>query len=88
MLNLPDQQIKRCLPKCKAEIEQYKESQEQYWAREVVWAAKQVINAGGTLKWVKISRLTNMRRRHFEACLPFIPDYTDRQLAERILRLL
>lgn len=87
MLNLPDQQIKRCLPKCKAEIDKYKESQEQYWAREVMWAAKQILNAGGTLKWTGIHRITNMRRRNFELCLPFIHDYADRQLAELILRL-
>ena len=87
MLNLPEQRIKRYLPKCKAEIEQHKETQAQYWAREVVWAANQIINAGDTLKWIKISRRTNMRRKNFEVCLPFILDYADRQLVEQILLL-
>ncbi len=50
-------------------------------------AAYQVINAGGTLSWVKISRLIHMRRRYFEACLPYICDYANEELAQKIKNL-
>ncbi len=62
-------------------------NQKIYWARKVVWAANQVINAGGTLSWVKISRLIHMRRRYFEACLPYICDYANEELAQKIKNL-
>jgi len=76
------------LPKCLAEIQRYEESQEQYWAREVAWAARRVEDSGVTLTWRKVRDLTNMRRRDFEACLPYISDYADSELAEQILHLL
>ena len=73
---------------CFAEIQRHKESQKQYWAREIVWAVRQIDNTGDVLNWRKIRDLTNMRRRDFEACLPYIHDYADTALAERILHLL
>ena len=74
------------LPKCLAEIQRHEESQEQYWAREVAWAARQ--DNGVTLTWRKVRDLTNMRRRDFEACLPYISDYADSEFTEQILHLL
>ena len=88
MLRLTSKKISLYLPKCFAEIQRHKESQEQYWAREIVWAVRQVENTGDVLNWRKVRDLTNMRRRDFEACLPYIPDYADTAFAERILHLL
>lgn len=88
MLHFSSKRISLYLPKCLAEIKQHEESQEQYWAREVVWAVHQVVDTGGNLTWRKVRNLTNMRRRDFESCLPYIPDYIDNPLAERILHLL
>ena len=88
ILHLSSKKISLHLPKCLAEIQRYKESQEQYWAREVVWAARQIKASGVTLTWRKVRDLTNMRRRDFEACLPYISDYADGELDERILYLL
>ena len=88
ILHLSSKKISLYLPKCLAEIQQHKESQEQYWAREVAWAARQVEDSGVTLTWRKVRNLTNMRRRDFEACMPYIPDYADSELAEQILHLL
>lgn len=87
-LHLSGKRIALYLPRCKAEIEKYVETQEQYWAREVVWAANQIILSDGRLTLGKIERLTNMRRRNVEACLPFLLNYTDSQFAEQIQRLL
>lgn len=88
ILHLSSKKISLHLPKCLAEIQRHKESQEQYWAREVVWAVRQVEDRGGTLTWRKVRDLTNMRRRDFEACLPYISDYADRELVEQIIHLL
>ncbi len=88
ILHLSSKQISLYLPKCLREMQRHKESQKQYWAREVVWAARQVKDSGVTLTWRKVRDLTNMRRRDFEACLPYISDYADSELAEQILHLL
>lgn len=87
-MDLSSKKISLHLPKCLAEIEMHAESQEQYWAREVVWAARQVKASEVTLTWRKVRDLTNMRRRDFESCLPYIVDYANSELAEQILYLL
>lgn len=77
LLGLSSKKISLHLPKCFAEIQRHAESQKQYWAREVVWAVRQIEDTGCTLTWRKIRDLTNMRRRDFETCLLYIPDYVD-----------
>lgn len=72
MLHLSSKKISLYLPQCLAEIRRHEESQEQYWAREVVWAANQLISAGSPLVWRRIRELTNMRPANCRACLyPF-----------------
>lgn len=88
ILYLSSKKISLHLPKCLVEIQRHAESQEQYWAREVAWAARQMEDCGVTLTWRKVRDLTNMRRRDFEDCLPYISDYADSALAEQILNLL
>ena len=80
MLHLTSKKITLYLPRCLAEIRQHEESQEQYWAREVVWAANQLRAAGAPLVWRRIRELTNMRRRDLDACLPYIPIYADEEM--------
>ena len=88
ILHLSSKKISLHLPKCRAEIQRYEESQEQYWAREVVWAARQIKASGVTLTWRKVRDLTNISRRDFEVCLPYISEYAEGELAEQILHLL
>lgn len=82
LLHLSSKKISLYLPKCLAEIQRHQESQEQYWAREVVWAVRQIEDAGGTLTWRKIRDLTNMRRRDFQSCFPYISDYADSRFTQ------
>lgn len=84
MLNLPNKQVTLCLPQCLAEIRRNKESQEQYWAREVVWAANQLTIAGIPLVWHRIRELTNMRPQNFRDCLPYVADYADEEMAAQL----
>ncbi len=88
MLGLSNKKISMYLPKCLEEIQRYEESQEQYWARELVWAARMVLSSGDTLVWKKVRDMTNIKRRNLEACLPYITDYADRELAEQIRHML
>lgn len=88
ILHLSSKKISLYLPKCLAEIQRHEESQEQYWAREVAWAARQIENSGVSLTWRKVRDLTNMRRRDFEACLPYISEYADGELVAQMLHLL
>ena len=87
-MHLSSKKISLHLPKCLAEIQRYKESQEQYWAREVVCAVRQLEDRGATLTWRKVRDLTNIRRRDFEVCLLYISDYANRELGEQMLHLL
>ena len=77
MLNLSSKSISLHLPKCLAEIRKHEESQEQYWAREVVWAVRQIENRGDTVSFRKIRELTNIRRKNLERCMSYIQDYWD-----------
>lgn len=86
MLNLTSKKITLYLPKCLAEIRKHEESQEQYWAREVVWAANQIIASRSTLVWRRVRELTNMRRKNFEACVPYLSYYADSKLQKQILQ--
>lgn len=87
-LNLSGKQISLHLPKCLAEIKKFEETQEQYWAKEVVWAARLIEQSECNLSWRKIRDLTNMRRSDFERCLRFVDDYADFDLSERLANLL
>lgn len=86
-IGISDRRLKM-LPECMALIKSYQESQEQYWAREVVWAVHQVQKDGNILVWRRIRDLTNLRRKDFEACLLYIDTLVDAEFAERIRGLL
>lgn len=57
------------LPLCKKEVMKYKETQEEYWAREVIWAVRKIKEEGAPLNWKHIRNLTNMRKCNLESCL-------------------
>lgn len=75
MLHLSSKKISLYLPQCLAEIQQHEESQQQYWAREVVWAANQLRADGSPLVWRRIRELTNMRPENYSACLRYVLNY-------------
>ena len=87
-MHLPSKQILLYLPKCRSKIQRNQEGQEEYWARKVVWVVQQVQARDVILTWRKVRDLTNMRRKDFEACLPYISEYAEGEIAEKILRLL
>jgi len=75
MLGLPKNGL-RNYPLCRAEIMKYTESQEEYWARELIWAANTMMNAGRVVHMTGLMKLTNMRGRNILASLPYLDDTT------------
>ena len=73
-MGLPDKRFDK-LPKCKAEILKYQETQKEYWAREAVWAYRKLMREGQPVNWTKIRRLTNMRNVDFQGCRAFLDNY-------------
>lgn len=84
ILHLPSKRIETYLPRCKAEIEKYQESQEEYWAREVVWAVNHIITEGNRLNWKQIRNLTNMRKQDLIKCVPYLSNYVDTDMVDKI----
>lgn len=75
-LGLPKKGLRYC-PRCRAEILKYSETQEEYWARELVWAVNTILRDGRTPNITTIQRITNMRKSYIVACLPYINKYCD-----------
>lgn len=67
-LNISSKRISTYLPMCRAEIEKYKETQEEYWAREILWAIEKLKREGKAVNWKNIRMLTNIRKKDFIAC--------------------
>ena len=75
------------LPLCMDVIKEKYEKYEVYFAREIVWAAKQILTEEGVLNYTGIRRLTNLRRKHFDACKPYLDEFANKELADRIRQL-
>lgn len=73
MLGMPKNGL-RNYPLCRAEIMKHVESQEQYWARELEWAAKTMLGSVGVVHMTGLMKLTNMRVRNIIASLPYLDD--------------
>lgn len=78
------------LPKCRAVIQEYAESFEVYWAREVVWAYRVLMESANQrdIHWRDVRDLTNLRRDNFFASFPYLHLFTDQEMAEAIQNLL
>ena len=57
---------------CSAEIEKYKETQEEYWAREILWAIEKLKREGKAVNWKNIRDLTNIRKKDFLSCSVYL----------------
>lgn len=73
ILNLPNKRIDK-LPRCKEELKKNMESQEHYWARELIWAVESIEKSGGRLNWKQIRNLINLRKVNLELALEDLKD--------------
>ena len=75
------------LPLCKAEVNRYHETMQQYWAREIVWAYNKLQDNKAKLNWKAIRNLTNIRRCDFLAAQPLLYHYIDSENCTKIRNL-
>ena len=86
LLALPSKRME-LLPLCKALIIKNMESQEEYWAREIVWAANKVIADEQPFNWKHIRVLTNIRKQNLVASIPYLDCYGNKELVAKIIAL-
>jgi len=75
LLGYPKKSLYNC-PKCMAAIQKNYESQEEYWAREIIWAANQITSQNIPLTFTNIQKITNIRKRNLIVCFPYIKQYS------------
>lgn len=75
------------LPLCKAEVHRYHETMQQYWAREIVWAYRKLVDRKSKLNWRAIRDLTNIRRCDFLAAQSLLSHYADVETCAKIKAL-
>lgn len=68
IMGLPDKSIDS-MPLCKAEIEKYKETQEEYWLRELEWAINRIRQEEKAPTKTAVMSLTNLSRVDIVRCL-------------------
>lgn len=86
ILGFPDKRL-QLLPKSTEVVMKYYETQEQYWAKEVVWAVNKLEKDGKEVSQNQVRRLTNMRKDNLIASLPHL-EVIDSDIAEMIAKLL
>lgn len=86
-LKLPKNGL-RNYPMCRAEIQKHTETQEQYWAREVVWATNYLIQNGKALNLTNIKKLINIRTENFIACFSFLDTFTRDNVVDKLRKVL
>ena len=75
ILELPKNGL-RNYPLCRAEILKHTETQEQYWARELIWAAETMLCTKDIVHMTGLMKLTNMRVKNILAALPYLDNST------------
>lgn len=71
ILALPSKRL-YSMPKCKAEVLKYCESQPQYWARKLDWAVNKIDSEDIALNQKNIRKLTNMRKENIYSSIPYL----------------
>ena len=86
LMRWPDKRLD-LLPLCKAEVRRFYESMPQYWAREIVWAYRKLVDSKAKPNWRGIRDLTNIRRCDFLVAQSFLGHFTDAETCVKIKAL-
>ena len=81
-------QILKTMPMCRTEVLKHQEQQEQYWAREIVWAMGKIQEEGKMLNWKQVRVITNMRKDNALASLPYLKIIADPEVYEQVREIL
>ncbi len=66
----------RYLPLCRAEIEKYTETYEQFWAREIEWAVSCLRRDDKSICVTAITKMINIYNHQFYRAIPYLCDET------------
>lgn len=72
-LSFPDKRL-QYLPECRKEVMKYKETWEQYWSREIVWAVHTLHREGRQINWKSLREITNMRKENLIRSIPCLKE--------------
>ncbi len=78
------------MPQCREVLRRYKETYEQHWARRLVWAYKKLWaeKDSSPFYWIDLRRLTGIKKKNFPQISPFLEEFTDKDTADRIRKLI
>ena len=85
-MNLLGHQLEN-MPQCKVIFERYTESYPETWARKIIWAYKRLEEEGKSFCWTDIRKISGVKKKNFQAIVPYLIKHTDVKLLERIKEL-
>lgn len=86
LLKMPNKRL-AYLPKCRNEISKYEESQEEFWARKVVWKYRQLQAEGKAVTYSSLTRGIHLDRDNFLSAFPFLFMFCKKNEEKRIREL-
>lgn len=86
-LKLSDKRFDKCR-RCREAIKPHLESQEEFWAREMVYFYEKLLKNGTAITATKITKMTNAKRSNLRRGLPFLEKYTDQTTADIIRQMI
>ncbi len=77
------------MPVSKAIFERYKESYPESWARKLIWAYRKLKEErqNSPFFWSDMRRLSGVKKRNFQAIVPYLIKHTDTQTAASLIEL-
>ena len=75
------------MPRCKAIFEQYTESYPESWARKIIWAYQKLQCKGVPFYWSDIRKLSGVKKKNFQAAIPYLKKHTDADMVNHIITL-
>ena len=87
-LGMPQKRLD-CLSECKKAVHGFYETQEMYWAREVMWAYRTLQKDENRQIYMRsIINLTNMRKQNLAACVPYLNQHGTAEEVQAITALI
>lgn len=86
MLNMPNKRFEY-LPKCREEVKAYEESQEEFWARKIVWRYRKLLSEGEEVTYSSLAKALNLRRENFISAFSFLFMFCEKNEEKRIREL-
>lgn len=80
--------IKTHLPKCRQEIKEHETTQNELYARKLLWAVNKIQRECGAPNWKQVRVLTNMGKDNALSCLPCLKEIAEPELYELVQAIL